>query len=90
MVESLAVEWGPYGITVNGLVPGLILYYDMTADIRSNLSRADSDLGSLRPALRVGTRRKLGCAATFLASPYAGSSQDTPWWSTAPTGSAGP
>ena len=23
LTESLAVEWGPYGIQVNGLVPGL-------------------------------------------------------------------
>ena len=71
MVESLAVEWAPYGITVNGLVPGLIPHDDMTADIRGNLSRAESDLGSLQPALRTGTRRELGWAATFLASPYA-------------------
>lgn len=71
LTESLAVEWGPCGITVNGLVPGLIPHEDMTADIRSNLSRAESDLGPLQPAMRVGTRRELGWAATFLASPYA-------------------
>ena len=39
MVESLAVEWGPYGIQVNGLVPGLIPHEDMTADITANLQR---------------------------------------------------
>ena len=33
MTESLAVEWGPYGIQVNGLVPGLFPHEDMTADI---------------------------------------------------------
>jgi len=71
LTETLAVEWGPYGIAVNGLVPGLIPHEDMTADIRGNLSRADSDLGSLQPAMRTGTRRELGWAATFLASPYA-------------------
>lgn len=71
MVETLAVEWGPYGIQVNGLVPGLVPHEDMTADIQGNLARADSDKDRLQPAMRVGTRRELGWAATFLASPYA-------------------
>ena len=39
MVETLAVEWGPYGIQVNGLVPGLFPHEDMTADIKGNLDR---------------------------------------------------
>mgnify|MGYP001245305566 CR=1 FL=1 len=32
MVETLAVEWGPYGIQVNGLVPGLMPHEDMTLE----------------------------------------------------------
>jgi NAD(P)-dependent dehydrogenase (short-subunit alcohol dehydrogenase family) len=70
MVETLAVEWGPYGIQVNGLVPGLVPHVDMTADIRSNIDRT-SDADACQPAMRVGTPRELGWAATFLASPYA-------------------
>ena len=69
LTESLAVEWGPYGIQVNGLVPGLFPHEDMTADIESNLERThDKDV--CQPALRVGERQELGWAATFLASPY--------------------
>ncbi|HEX6422426.1 MAG TPA: SDR family oxidoreductase [Acidimicrobiales bacterium] len=70
MVETLAVEWGPYGIQVNGLVPGLFPHDDMTADIRGNLDRT-SEKDACQPALRVGRLRELGWAATFLASPYA-------------------
>jgi NAD(P)-dependent dehydrogenase (short-subunit alcohol dehydrogenase family) len=70
LTESLAVEWGPYGIQVNGLVPGLFPHEDMTADIRGNLDRT-SDKDPCQPALRVGQRQELGWAATFLASPYA-------------------
>jgi NAD(P)-dependent dehydrogenase (short-subunit alcohol dehydrogenase family) len=70
MVETLAVEWGPYGIQVNGLVPGLFPHEDMTADIRGNLDRT-SDKDPCQPAMRVGRLRELGWAATFLASPYA-------------------
>jgi NAD(P)-dependent dehydrogenase (short-subunit alcohol dehydrogenase family) len=70
MVETLAVEWGPYGIQVNGLVPGLFPHEDMTADIQGNLDRT-SDKDACQPALRVGRLRELGWAATFLASPYA-------------------
>jgi NAD(P)-dependent dehydrogenase (short-subunit alcohol dehydrogenase family) len=69
MVETLAVEWGPYGIAVNGLVPGLFPHEDMTADIQGNLERT-SDKDVCQPALRVGRLRELGWAATFLASPY--------------------
>ncbi len=70
LVETLAVEWGPYGIQVNGLVPGLFPHEDMTADIRGNLDRTHAKDRS-QPALRVGRPRELGWAATFLASPYA-------------------
>src|SRR5438067_13345943 len=70
MTETLAVEWGPYGIQVSGLVPGLFPHEDMTADIQGNLSRT-SDKDAAQPALRVGQRQELGWAATFLASPYA-------------------
>ena len=70
MVETLAVEWGPYGIQVNGLVPGLFPHEDMTADIKSNLDRT-SEKDACQPALRVGRLQELGWAATFLASPYA-------------------
>ena len=70
MVETLAVEWGPYGIQVNGLVPGLMPHEDMTDDIQGNLVRTH-DKDATQPALRVGQRQELGWAATFLASPYA-------------------
>ena len=70
MVETLAVEWGPYGIQVNGLVPGLFPHEDMTADIKGNLDRTN-EKDVCQPALRVGRLRELGWAATFLASPFA-------------------
>jgi NAD(P)-dependent dehydrogenase (short-subunit alcohol dehydrogenase family) len=70
LTETLAVEWAPYGIQVNGLVPGLFPHEDMTSDIQGNLERThDKDL--CQPAMRVGQRQELGWAATFLASPYA-------------------
>ncbi len=69
LTESLAVEWGPYGIQVNCLVPGLFPHEDMTSDIRGNLDRTH-DKDACQPALRVGERQELGWAATFLSSPY--------------------
>jgi NAD(P)-dependent dehydrogenase (short-subunit alcohol dehydrogenase family) len=70
LTESLAVEWGPFGIQVNGLVPGLFPHEDMTADIVANLADVPT-ADDRQPAMRAGERRELGWAATFLASPYA-------------------
>jgi NAD(P)-dependent dehydrogenase (short-subunit alcohol dehydrogenase family) len=70
MVETLAVEWSPYGIQVNGLVPGMFPHEDMTDDIKGNLSRT-SEKDVCQPAMRVGRLRELGWAATYLTSPYA-------------------
>ncbi len=71
LTETLAVEWGPYGITVNGLVPGMFPHEDMTDDIKANLSRAH-EKDNRQPVGRVGQPHELGWVATFLASPYAG------------------
>lgn len=71
LTETLAVEWGPYGIRVNGLVPGLFPHEDEVEAIRAVPDRHRSD--ALRqPAMRAGAPRELGWAATFLASPFAG------------------
>ena len=70
MTESLAVEWAPYGIRVNSLVPGLFPHDDEVNAIRSVPERRLND-GARSPAQRVGYPHELGWAATFLASPFA-------------------
>ncbi len=87
MVETLAVEWGPYGIQVNGLVPGLFPHEDMTADIRGNLDRTDDkDAVPARAARRRSCRSWAGRRRSW-RRPTPGSSPATRWWSTARTGS---
>src|SRR3954462_13250145 len=82
MVETLAVEWGPYGIQVNGLVPGLFPHEERSDAIRGDLDRtSDNDSWGnwaqpskrdpCQHALRAGRRQELGWATAFLASPYA-------------------
>jgi NAD(P)-dependent dehydrogenase (short-subunit alcohol dehydrogenase family) len=72
LTETLAVEWGPYGIRVNGLVPGLFPHEDETADIQSVPGRGDREAEEAScPAGRTGRLRELGWATTFLASRYA-------------------
>lgn len=70
LTETLAVEWAPYGIRVNYLVPGLIPHDDEPAQIKAVPGRGGAENGTI-PAGRVGTTREFGWAATFLASPYA-------------------
>jgi NAD(P)-dependent dehydrogenase (short-subunit alcohol dehydrogenase family) len=70
LTETLAVEWAPYGIRVNYLVPGLIPHDDEPEQIKAVPGRGGAE-GATIPAGRVGTPREFGWAATFLASPYA-------------------
>jgi NAD(P)-dependent dehydrogenase (short-subunit alcohol dehydrogenase family) len=72
LTETLAVEWAPYGLRVNGLVPGLFPHEDETEDIGGVPGRGDTAREQAScPAGRTGRRRELGWAATYLASPYA-------------------
>ncbi len=70
MTETLSVEWAPYGIRVNGLVPGLFPHEDETADIAAVPGKYVGQ-DSRVPAGRVGFPRELAWAATYLCSPYA-------------------
>ncbi len=70
LTETLAIEWAPYGIRANYLVPGLIPHDDEPEQIRNVPGRGGAE-GATIPAGRVGLPREFGWAATFLASPYA-------------------
>jgi NAD(P)-dependent dehydrogenase (short-subunit alcohol dehydrogenase family) len=70
LTETLAVEWAPYGIRVNCLVPGLMPHEDEVDHIKAVPDRGAGEELTV-PGLRVGEPRELGWAATFLASPYA-------------------
>jgi NAD(P)-dependent dehydrogenase (short-subunit alcohol dehydrogenase family) len=67
MTRGLALEWGQYGIRVNGIAPGFILT-DLT---RKLWSRPDMQAWNKQntPLQRLGTVEDLVGAAIFLASP---------------------
>ena len=61
LTETLAVEWAPYGIRVNGLVPGLFPHQDETADIRGVPERGErEDARAARRPRRAAARARLG------------------------------
>ncbi len=70
LTETLAVEWAPYGIQVNGVVPGLMPHADEVDAITALPGRRQGEDDRV-PAGRVGQPRELAWAATFLCSPYA-------------------
>ncbi|MUL81027.1 MULTISPECIES: SDR family NAD(P)-dependent oxidoreductase [unclassified Mycolicibacterium] len=66
LVRQLAVEWGPAGIRVNSVVPGVIDTAMTT--VTSNPDAADALLGRL-PLGRLGTADEVAAACVFLAGP---------------------
>ena len=69
LTQSLAVEWAPHGIRVNGLAPGLFLHDDVTAAMSSG--RTQEEAGATVPAGRTGRPHELAWAVAYLCSPYA-------------------
>ena len=59
LTETLAVEWAPYGIRVNGLVPGLFPHEDEAEAIRGVPERGQQE-DARAPAGRVGRLRERG------------------------------
>jgi NAD(P)-dependent dehydrogenase (short-subunit alcohol dehydrogenase family) len=69
LTYSLAVEWAPYGIRVNALVPGFFPHEDLPKDVYA--ANVGDSAGGNTPAQRLGRPYELAWAATFLCSPFA-------------------
>jgi NAD(P)-dependent dehydrogenase (short-subunit alcohol dehydrogenase family) len=69
LTQSLAVEWAPVGIRVNGLAPGLFPHDDMPEHMAKH--RDDTSRDQTVPAGRVGRVHELGWTAAWMCSPYA-------------------
>lgn len=71
LTKTLSVEWGPDGIRVNSLAPGVFPHGDMDAHWGEGREESSVDRGATVPAGRVGRLHELGWAATYLCSPFA-------------------
>jgi NAD(P)-dependent dehydrogenase (short-subunit alcohol dehydrogenase family) len=72
MTKSLALEWGPHGIRLNGIAPGLIPTEGMLARIRPGAEDPAGQAAACNPLRRVGTAEDIGTLAAFLLSDGAG------------------
>jgi NAD(P)-dependent dehydrogenase (short-subunit alcohol dehydrogenase family) len=66
MTETMALEWGPLGITVNAIGPGAI-DTPMVGDIK-NSPKALKAITSRVPLKRMGRPEEIAAAVVFLAS----------------------
>jgi 3-oxoacyl-[acyl-carrier protein] reductase len=67
LVQTMAVEWAPYGIRVNAIAPGHIV----TPRLYDTPRRAEAYAASLVPMRARGTPDDIGKAALFLCSDLA-------------------
>jgi len=78
LMKNLALEWGPYGIRSNSIIPGFI---EDTEGMRRISSEADSrSFIQNIPLRRMGTTQEIGQAAAFLSSPLAAYVTGTSLW----------
>jgi NAD(P)-dependent dehydrogenase (short-subunit alcohol dehydrogenase family) len=71
LTNTLAVEWGPDGIRVNSLSPGIFPHGDHSPDMLKQRPEGYEAEWPRVPGLRTGRPPELGWAATYLCSPYA-------------------
>ena len=69
LVRNLAAEWGPKGVRVNAIAPGLIKT-EFARALWEDPKRADERVSNT-PLRRIGEPRDIGGIAVFLASPAA-------------------
>jgi len=76
--KTLASELGPFGITVNNVLPGFTSTDRLASLTKSkseasgaSLEQVEKDLKATIPAARFGTPEELGSAVAFLCSPAA-------------------
>jgi len=76
--KTLAAELGPFGITVNNVLPGFTHTARLDAIIKGKANRAgatpaevEMDMKASVPARRFGTAEEIAAVAGFLATPAA-------------------
>jgi NAD(P)-dependent dehydrogenase (short-subunit alcohol dehydrogenase family) len=78
LMKNLALEWGPYGIRSNSIIPGFV---GDTEGMRRISSAEDSrNFAANIPLRRMGVTQEIGDAAAFLASPLAAYITGTSLW----------
>jgi NAD(P)-dependent dehydrogenase (short-subunit alcohol dehydrogenase family) len=78
LMKNLALEWGPYGIRSNSIIPGFV---GDTEGMRRISSTEDSgNFVANIPLRRMGVTQEIGEAAAFLASPLASYITGTSLW----------
>ena len=66
MTQTLALEWAPYGITVNCIAPGI--FPDPETGDPRQIATSRENAGANVPLGRVGELREVGLLALYLAS----------------------
>ena len=66
LTQTLALEWAPYGVTVNCIAPGL--FPDPETSDATQVARSRDNARDSVPLGRVGELREVGLLALYLAS----------------------
>jgi NAD(P)-dependent dehydrogenase (short-subunit alcohol dehydrogenase family) len=78
LMKNLALEWGPYGIRSNSIIPGFV--GDTEGMRRISAAEDDGNFVAHIPLRRMGVTPEIGDAAAFLASPLAAYITGTSLW----------